>query len=142
MFFGFRNINNQNSWFSVFVVIVVLILQIYLYCAAIPDQIIQVRVLKYDSLYTLPYGICHRIFKNRWYSEVGRDMPRPFLGLRNFRKNFKFSIFVFWPQMVGNVLKPTLQQEFYQKIKFERFPRIPGKSIFVFVFWPKMVKNM
>ena len=81
MFFGFRNINNQNSWFSVFVVIVVVILQIDLYCAAIPDQIIQVRVLKYDSLDSLPYGM--------WYTTPF------FLGLRNFRKNFIFSIFVF-----------------------------------------------
>ena len=65
MFFGFRNINNQNSWFSVFVVIVVVIFQIDLYGAAIPDQIIQVRVLKYDSLDSLLYGASHRIFKNR-----------------------------------------------------------------------------
>ena len=62
---AYKNLRRYNLWFqkywypkfvfSVFVVIVVLILQIYLYCAAIPDQIIQVRVLQYESLDSLPY---------------------------------------------------------------------------------------
>ena len=42
-----------------------------LYCEAIRDQIIQVRVLKYDSLDSLPYGACQRIFKSFDTSKIG-----------------------------------------------------------------------
>ena len=76
--------------------IITLNTQIYLYCAAIPDQMIQVRVLKYDSLDSLPYGMCHRIFKKSLILRSWAWHATPFfLGLRNFRKNFNFFDFRF-----------------------------------------------
>ena len=122
MLFCFRNINNQNSWFSVFVVIVV-ILQIDLNCAAIPDQIIQVRVLKYDSLDSLPYGMCHKIFKNHWYSEVGRGIPRPFFwDLEIFGKISFFTIFVFWLKWL-EICWNVSNEKFLRNIeKWKNFP--------------------
>ena len=56
-----------------------------------------------------------RIFKN--FPRVGL-----FWDLEKFRKISKFSIFVFWPKLAGNMLKHALPVTFWQKINFEHFP--------------------
>ena len=55
------------------------------------------------------------------YCEKMKNKKFPLRGLfwdfEIFGKNFKFSIFIFWPRMVGNMLKRALPKVFCRKTK-------------------------
>ena len=53
-----------------------------------------------------------RTYLKMWHIQRGCGKPRPFSN---------FSIFVFWPRMVGNMLKRALLNEFLRKMENKKF---------------------